>query len=455
MHPKQRGRPPVSRIPKPCELPGFEDIIQIYRTDRSPNWYGQFRTRLDTGYSEWQPKNGVSLHTPSEVKANLAALRLFGGHEQGIKVTRTYTTSDCDDDHKIKVLAANVIARNDAAAAKQPILAKRKTFDTRSLRVRDIAKRFGDYPIQQFVNGEAIEAELERWIKEEYTVVNLRNRDERKSPSRSTVNDLDCALADIYDEAARQGIVPRGRGSKRPSGVARIKEEWGTDAIQRAFIDQKIAEAIARVLKQKAWNEPKLHAARTYFAVAAMAGVRPGLEVLRIRPIDVIDDADGIHIEIRDYQAKHIKGYQAFVYEKGGIFPLREWLSQYIKHRVNVEGAKLTDELWPNHLTETYGRLFKKVLQEAGYTHDPKTGEPIVPYSLRHYHITRLIETTDWPIRQIALNCGTSEKVITKNYDRSLALRNKRKFTGLADVKLLAIGQNRMPVRTPLRIRHR
>ena len=118
---------------------------------------------------------------------------------------------------------------------------------------------------------------------------------------------------------------------------------------------------------------------RTYIALIATSGIRPGLEAKRIKIGNVLfrvqEGRPVIIVRIVRHQGKHPKARGVVVYE-GDCFDVRSLLVDHIAWR-QQQGAKDTYDLfaWPDGTHPHFRDILRSVLTAANALTDPMTGE--------------------------------------------------------------------------------
>jgi integrase len=258
------------------------------------------------------------------------------------------------------------------------------------------------------------------------------------------LGNLDWALARVWNEAVKARVVDR---RARP---AINRTEHGEDGEARPFIDSAGVARVASVMDDEWLMADNEHTTdykrllRCYVALAACSGIRPGLELKRIRIGNVhFREQHGrqvIIIQIEKNQGKHHRSRPVVIYE-GDVFDVRTLLRGLI-HWQRADGASETDYLfaWHGGKFPSFRPGLRNVLIDAGAITDPMTdGKERVAYSFRHYFATTLIER-GLSVPQIAAWLGTSSNMVERHYNRFLTERNAHLLNG-GDIKgLLDLG---------------
>jgi integrase len=263
----------------------------------------------------------------------------------------------------------------------------------------------------------------------------------------ATLGNLDQALLYVWNEAVADQVVER---RFRPM----IDRSLGEDSEPRAFIDEKGVLAVALVMTNEWVASNEGHSSdlkrllRSYIAMIACTGIRPGLEAKRVRIGDVrFEQQDGkpvILITVRPCQGKHPRPREVIVFEGGMEFNARRLLHELIEWRKS-QGATDDDPLFAyrDGREPIFRDVLDTVLRKANTLIDPLTGEkrsynalidPLTgekrsSYSFRHFFATRLIERK-LSVPFIAAWLGTSSHMIEKNYNRFIIAQQAASVNG-------------------------
>ena len=243
----------------------------------------------------------------------------------------------------------------------------------------------------------------------------------------------DQAFRQVWLEALAAKVV----GKDRPQID---KTEHGADGGTRAFIDAEGVKAVMRLMTDE-WVNGRVgghkpafkRLLRVYIALAATTGIRPGMELKRIRlghiAFKTQESTPVILIWIEKNQGKHKRSRPVVVYE-GTDLPIRRSLADLRTYRI-AQGAIDQDYLfaWPDGSFPTYPPGVRSVFTEAGVLSDPMTGQERSAYSVRHYFATKLIEL-NLSVPRIAEWLGTSSQMIERHYNRYLTERDAHRVNG-------------------------
>jgi integrase len=215
------------------------------------------------------------------------------------------------------------------------------------------------------------------------------------------------------------------------------KTEYGEDGEARSFIDDAAVARLEQVMDGKWLVAANGHTTdykrllRAYIALAASTGIRPGLELMRIRlgNIRFHTEQRVISIQIDKDQGKHSKSRSVIVFE-GSVFPIREILQELIAWQREREATD-TDYLfsWRDGTFPVFRPGLRHVMEIAECLIDPMTGKQRVMYSFRHYFATKLIER-GLSVPQVAAWLGTSSDMVERHYNRFLIGRNAHLVNG-------------------------
>jgi integrase len=250
-----------------------------------------------------------------------------------------------------------------------------------------------------------------------------------KKPAMTTLGNLDWALKSVWDVAVAARVVDR---RTRP---VIAKAEHGEEGEARSFIDDEAVKKLERLMDAAWMTAPNGHGTdfkrllRAYIALAASTGIRPGLELKRIRLGNIRFNQNSILIQIDKRQGKHGKSRSVIVFE-GSIFPVREILTDLIAWQ-RKRGARDTDYLfaWQDGGFPVFRPGVDHVLEAADCLIDPMTGCKRVMYSFRHYFATKLIER-GLSVPQVAAWLGTSSDMVERHYNRFLTERDAHLVNG-------------------------
>jgi integrase len=422
------GRPPSHRVTTPHPSPRFRDKIRLHQGIHGPadlNWSATFC--ID---GKWESRKPVSLRTSDFEEACEAARDKFTLKASGQPVVRSYAKPEPPKPaiaNPFRLYAERAITelRQQADEADALVQGKGHGYRDRARRIeRDLIPTWGDTDTTKLT-----EHALNDWIADRYRV----NGGEK--PARTTLGNLDWALRSVWLEAVADRIVER---RMRPM----INKSLGEDGEPRAMIDDNGVRAVAGVMTDT-WITANGHDSdtkrmvRTYVAMIASTGIRPGLEAKRVRLGDVqfVQQVGRpvIIIRVLKNQGKHHAPRSVVVFEGNPAFPIRRLLTQHIAWRES-QGADKTDYLFarPDGSFLRTREVLNSALSDAGALIDPMTGEKRVAYSFRHFFATLLIER-GLSVPQVAAWLGTSSDMVEAHYNRFLTERDAYKVNGAVD----------------------
>jgi integrase len=436
------GRPATHRVVKHHPSPRFRDVVKLHNFVRGPldeGWHAQF---LMGG--AWTPRNPVALGTKDWDEACERARDKYTLAQSGQPIT---TPRPVAIENPFSRFAERAVASltQQATDADKIAIGKGHTFRDIARRITvDLVPKWGDTSITKLT-----EYDLDDWIRNEYRVVDKAAskaefgsqsaKEPRhaiyKKPAATTLGNLDRALKYVWDEAVDARVVDR---RVRPY-INRAKH--GEPGEPRAFIDDEGMKAVAKVMMADGWlsegrtEEGYKRMLRCYIAVAAATGIRPGLELKRVKigniQFQVQNAVPVMTIFVERKAGKHFRARPVPIYE-GGVLPVRRLLTEMIEAR-KTEGATDQDLLfqWKGN-TPVFRSGLQKVLEQASAVTDPMTGERRVAYSFRHYFATVLIQK-GLSVAHIAEWLGTSSAMVERHYNRFLVQRNAYLYTDYAD----------------------
>lgn len=181
---------------------------------------------------------------------------------------------------------------------------------------------------------------------------------------------------------------------------------------------------------------------RAYIALASCTGIRPGLEIERIRINQVLFERSGkasvIRIPILRDQAKHKNSRDVYVFEND-VFDVRRLLTDLVKWQTDRAAGPATYLFSrpSDRKVPTYSQPFKILMNDTALLLDPETQRERVPYSLRHYFATEAL-LRGHADHIVAKWMGTSPQMIDQHYSK-VKLRMKAAELAGTDDKLANI----------------
>lgn len=441
------GRPAIHRVTRDHPSPRFRGKVRLHCFLRGPaddGWAAQY---LIDG--KWLPRNSAALGTRDFDEACELARDKYTLAIAGEPITVPRATTKKTLAHAFGIYAERAIAKLEAQADEADasiVVGKGHKFRSHARRIkRDLCPRWSAADITEIT-----EDALNEWIEREYRVEDVvatvkkygrqpkgeGRQTVRKKPAVDTLGNLDQAFREVWLEAAADGVVDR---KKRPQID---KTEHGEDGGTRAFIDAAGVGAVAHLMtddwvtEANGGHNPALkYLTRCYLALAASSGIRPGMELERIKLGNIAFREQGpdrtpvIIIQVEKHQGKHKRHRPVVVYE-ADVFPIRRLLTDLIAYR-RSQGATAQDCLFarPDGRFPTYKSPTRTVLTKADARFDPMTGLQRSAYSFRHYFATKLIEL-GLSVPQVADWLGTSSQMVEKHYNRFLTERNAHLVNG-------------------------
>ncbi len=435
------GRKSTHRVSLPHPHRRFASLIRLLNYRRGPDddiWGAAFC--ID---GKWTPKDGVSLGTRDFDDAAELARDKYTVLAAGQPIAKPRATKPKVPELAFRIYAERATAKLLAQAEEADRKVRGKGHNFRSLIGRidnDLLPRWGNEAINQITEHELNEWVREHRVEDRDATVAKYGRQRRsearqvvyKTPSISTLGNIDWAFSAVWDEAVLDRVVDRRH---RPV----INKSLGADGEIRAFIDEAGVRACMRVLsnymiKAKGHGADLMRLLRCYVALIAASGIRSGLEAKRIRLGDirfVTQEGRGVIIirVIKD-QGKHPKARSVVLFEGNPALNVRHLVSDLIAWR-RSQGATETDYLFarPDNTWPTFRGALDDVLRDANALIDPMNGEKRVAYSFRHYFATVQIER-GLSVAHLAEWMGTSSAMIERHYNRFLMERRAHLVNG-------------------------
>ena len=439
------GRKSIHRVSRLHPHKRFANVITLLNYRRGPDdniWGANF---LIDG--KWTPKDGVSLGTRDFDEAAERARDKYALLTSGAPIAKPRAAKPKVPEHAFRIYAEPAIAKLKAQADQADAKVRGKGHNFRSLAGRienDLLPRWGDMAIDQITEHGLNEWVREHRVEDRAATVAKYGRQQRsemrqvvyKTPSISTLGNLDWAFSLVWDEAVLNRVVDRRH---RPV----IDKSLGADGEIRAFIDDAGVRACMCVMSNGWIETANRHDTdikrllRCYVALISASGIRSGLEAKRIRLGDIRfvsqEGRRAIIIRVTKNQGKHPKPRSVVVFEGNPVLNIRHLVTDLIAWR-RGQGAKDTDYLfaWKDNTWPTFRGALDTVLREASALIDPMSGERRVAYSFRHYFATVQIER-GLSVAHLAQWMGTSSAMIEKHYNRFLMERQAHLVNGAPD----------------------
>ena len=237
----------------------------------------------------------------------------------------------------------------------------------------------------------------------------------KQNYTASTLNKHNQILRHIFKFAQRRNII---------QNIPLIKSYSNDLARRREGLDKKELDLLIKLAEQEASEYENdldiasyktLHIYRNYFLhfirLLAMSGIRPNSN---IKNKDIAYIEGNLTIERSE---KNLPTRIAIF--KNEFIPIHE---EFIKFKEEM-GISCKKNDWyfahPNQVKNAKGRVksFRRQWKRCVKSNDKLKNK--VPYSLRHYYITKAIYD-NIPINAISSQCGTSPEMISKTYFQEL-----------------------------------
>ena len=240
----------------------------------------------------------------------------------------------------------------------------------------------------------------------------------KQNYTASTLNKHNNILRHLFKFAQRRKIV---------SNIPTIKSYSNDLARKREGLDKKELDLLIKLAEQEAREYENdldipsyktLHIYRQYFLhfirLLAMSGIRPNTN---IKNKDIAYTEEG-NLTIKRSEKNLPTRIAIF---KNEFIPIHE---EFIKFKEDM-GISCKKNDWyfahPNQVKNAKGRVksFRRQWKRCVKSNDKLKNK--VPYSLRHYYITKAIYD-NIPINAISSQCGTSPEMISKTYFQELQI---------------------------------
>ena len=240
----------------------------------------------------------------------------------------------------------------------------------------------------------------------------------KQNYTASTLNKHNQILRHIFKFAQRRNII---------QNIPLIKSYSNDLARRREGLDKKELDLLIKLAEQEASEYENdldipsyktLHIYRQYFLhfirLLAMSGIRPNTN---IKNKDIAYTEEG-NLTIKRSEKNLPTRIAIF---KNEFIPIHE---EFIKFKEEM-GISCKKNDWyfahPNQVKNAKGRVksFRRQWKRCVKSNDKLKNK--VPYSLRHYYITKAIYD-NIPINAISSQCGTSPEMISKTYFQELQI---------------------------------
>ena len=282
-----------------------------------------------------------------------------------------------------------------------------------------------------------------------------REKEMKRKPSQSCINNHNVALNRVFDEAIRrkymtliQKPILENKGVKTEKRPSFSKEEY-----EKLYIHMRTWLAEAR-------NGPEgiiRNLIRNYVLIVANTGIRPGTEGMNLKWKHIyFEKINGV-----DNLAMYINGKTGgrIIYAKSQVTRYLQRIQQKDEVLKKMTFEEVLDAKLDTYVfrykdrdkTSDFGKVFKKMLENAELLKDTLTDKDRSLYSLRHYYATEMLKKGNVTIYQLAEYMGTSVKMIEKHYGQIQKREIAHKFIGVREARLeLKYGKNDVrPIMNP------
>jgi integrase len=398
--PKRAINPSVS---KPHPSRQWADKIRLHQYRKGPDkplWEASFA--LPDG--SWS--SPVSTGTEEEFEAAMKAVEMRSRHES----SGSYHPPVAGKGHTFGAAAARVLARRqklrDEICKLEGWRAANRHISVIN-RIKQLDRFFGAQPVKTITGGH---------LRDFLDALPRR-------PAQSTVGSLAACWAEVMNEAvALQWCDPDfPRMSKRGFLPGEARPTFSRDEML------KIAHNLAS-------DEEQDRIIRAYVAIAATTGIRPGLEMERIR-VGQVSSPDGKTFAIRVLATRSkTKRQRTVAVFQNDVFDMHEIIRERLLNRAPDEllFGRAGQGRYCGKLPRCLAAFNERILPAFGLKTDPLTGEDRTAYSLRHYYATQAI-LRGIGVYEIAKQMGTSVEKIESNYGHVLAQQVHGKMSGADD----------------------
>lgn len=280
-----------------------------------------------------------------------------------------------------------------------------------------------------------------------------------RKPNIRTLKFEQNALRNIFQFARNEGLLQKVPliylPERHPNIVHLNKRGWFTPADYTKLTTELMIRAdptgalgINRYKKNQRPNHrlPQEHLCwyrlRVAVLIASNTGLRP-MELNRIRFKDIKREwmeyskenktmVPFVYVNLSETQGKLGKAREAFFRNPDRAWKLKE---DFLKFRNEIEGREVTEDdlvfgaARKHNKPANLGQMLGRLLEELGIREDPQTGQIKTLYSLRSFYITQqLTHNLGLPIHLLALQCGTSTKMIETVYSRVITRNVRQHF---------------------------
>lgn len=280
-----------------------------------------------------------------------------------------------------------------------------------------------------------------------------------RKPNIRTLKQEANALKNIFQFAKNEGLIAKLPNIEPPIGHKNVEVEnkrgWFQESEYRQLRQELMIRAdpaglfgINRLKKnhRKAYQHPQDHLCwlrmRLFVLIIANTGIRPG-ELLQIRWRDWKKEylplskdnpklVPFVYLNVLRDVSKVRKPREVFFRNPDAAW---RWREQFKELKLKLEPYQINDDdlifngYFNRDKPAQMSIMFRRLLDDLGLREQPDNPTRIrVLYSLRSFYITyQLTHNTGLPIHLLALQCGTSTKMIEKNYSKAIT-RSFRQF---------------------------
>jgi len=385
-------------------LPRYRDRIRLHRYRRGPT-YATWEASFKVG-GVWSTP--ASLKTADDVEAHFVSVEELNRREAGViplsrkSFVKTFGAAADLATERLQV------EREAAKKAGQKTIAHgcRQLID----RIATLRAHFGPLTI-----ADIKKADVRKYLDNLMVQDRSGGVGATKRPAQSTIGNLNHAWLRVSEAAMREGWIVEDDKltlSRRGFGGGDARVSITTDdmlTLARFMSDEWVETGRNRIERETR------RLLRSYVAIAATTGIRPGNELGSVRVRHVQFQATYVRITVPAKTAKTKSGRSVAVFENDA-FDVRAILS-------DMTIGRMKDDLLfsrANGLVPDFSRRVRELFDDAGVRVDGVTGQQRTSYSLRHYYATEsLIRGT--AIRYLAAEMGTSVAMIERHYDGVVA----------------------------------
>jgi integrase len=258
-------------------------------------------------------------------------------------------------------------------------------------------------------------------------------------PSQSAINTHNAALGRVFDEAVIQGYLQK-------SQVPYLQSKGVVSARRDDFTLEEYVKLCRymRTWQRKARDGHELEVRsllRDYVLFLANTGIRAGTEAMNLKWQHIMlvkqDNVEYLTLNImgkthrmRAIQVRHkVAGYLRRIQLRDDTIKQMTF-KQLIAASVDKYVFRMNDK----DMTSNFGRIFKRLLEEAELLVDKRSGNDRTLYCLRHFYATRMITKGLVTTAQLSRYMGTSEAMIEKHYGHLNLQQIAHKFVGLGSL---------------------